>query len=459
MSHRNSLIFQGFLTSFAIFFVIGATSIVLPSKAHAQALTPDQKAQLERELAQVEADQKQAEADLASAQGQSASLKKDISVLTAKIKVAQLNIKAKNLLIESLGKDIKTKETYIGKLEDRIDRGKETLAAIMRKTNEASSYSLPEVILSQSSLTGFFRDIDSLESIQKGLKTTFEQIRTDKSETEAEKEALDKRKNSEMDARYIIQQEEKSIKANEAEKQRLLTISKGNEKSYSNILADKRARAAEIRAALFQLRDANPIPFGDALKYAQAAAAKTGVRPAFVLAILTQESALGANVGSCYLTDPTTGAGISKKTSKTFPNVMKPGRDVEPFLEIVKALGGDPYKQVVSCPQSVGWGGAMGPAQFIASTWVLFEDRIAKALGISGIPDPWNPAHAFMASSIYLGDLGASTGTYSAERNAACKYYSGKSCSASTLVASYGNQVISKADTIQRTMIDPLQGL
>lgn len=433
--------------------------VIMPFFAYAQSLTPEQKARLEKELAQVEAEQKQAEKDLSSAQGQSASLQKDISVLSAKIKVAQLNIKAKNLLIESLGKDIKNKETYIGKLEDRIDRGRDTLASIMRKTNEVGSYTLPEVILSQSSVTGFFKDIDSFESVQQGLKTTFEQIRSDKSETEAEKNTLDKRKNSETDARYVIQQEEKSIKSNEAEKQRLLGVSKGNEKSYSTVLADKRARAAQIRAELFQLRDANPIPFGDALRYAQVAAAKTGVRPAFVLAILTQESALGANVGSCYLTDPTTGAGISKKSGNTFPNVMKPGRDVEPFLEIVKALGGDPYKQVVSCPQSIGWGGAMGPAQFIASTWVLFEDRISKALGISGIPDPWNPAHAFMASSMYLGDLGAYTGTYSAERNAACRYYSGKVCSASTLVASYGNSVIAKADVIQRTMIDPLQGL
>ncbi len=432
---------------------------VVPFFAHAQALTPQQKAQLQAELAQVEAEQKQAEKDLSSAQGQSASLQKDISVLSAKIKVAQLNIKAKNLLIESLGKDIKNKEVYIDKLTDRIDRGRDTLAAIMRKTNEVGSYSLPEVILSQSSVTGFFNDIDSFQSVQEGMKKTFEQIRSDKTETEAEKDTLDKRKNAETDARYTIQQEEKSIKANEVEKQRLLGVSKGNEKAYSAVLADKRARAAEIRAALFQLRDANPIPFGDALKYAQAAALKTGVRPAFVLAILTQESALGANVGSCYLTDQSTGAGISKKTGKIFPNVMKPGRDVEPFLDIVKKLGGDPYKQVVSCPQSVGWGGAMGPAQFIASTWVLFEDRIASSLGISGIPDPWNPSHAFMASSIYLGDLGASKGTYSSERNAACRYYSGKTCSASTLVATYGNQVIMKADNIQRTMIDPLQGL
>ncbi len=458
------MISKPYYFNFAVFLLLAGFFSFLLSPfsfptANAQALTPEQKAKLEAELVQVEAEQKQAEADLSSAQGQSASLQKDISVLNAKIKVAQLNIKAKNLLIEGLGKDIKNKETQIVKLEDRIDRGKDTLAQIMRKTNEVGSYTLPEVILSKSSVTGFFKDIDSFESVQTGLKTTFEQIRSDKTETEAEKDTLGKRRDSESDARYTIQQEEKSIKSNEAEKQRLLGVSKGNEKSYSTVLADKRARAAQIRAALFQLRDANPIPFGDALRYAQAAAAKTGVRPAFVLAILTQESALGANVGSCYLTDASTGAGVSKKSGNVFPNVMKPGRDVEPFMSIVKALGGDPYKQVVSCPQSVGWGGAMGPAQFIASTWVMFEDRIAKALGISGIPDPWNPSHAFMASSIYLGDLGASAGTFTAERNAACRYYSGKVCAASALVASYGNSVIVKADNIQRTMIDPLQGL
>ena len=445
-----------------LFFAALYAAFLAPHTTHAQSIqcnTPQEKAVCQAALAQVEAEQKQAETDLASAQAQSSSLKRDIAVLDAKIKVAQLNIKAKNLLIANLGQDIQSKVNHIETLDERIERGKNTLAVIMRKTNEAGSYTLPEVLLSQNSVAGFFQDIDSFESVQNGLKSTFEQLRSDKSETEAEKNALDKRKNAETDARFAIQKEEKNIKANQDEKNRLLGVSRGNEKSYSAILAEKRAKAAQIRAALFPLRDAAAIPFGDALKYAQAASAKTGVRPAFVLAILTQESSLGANVGSCYLTDPTTGAGVSKKTGSTFPNVMKPGRDVEPFMDIVKKLGGDPLKQIVSCPQSIGWGGAMGPAQFIASTWVLFEDRITNALGISGIPNPWNPQHAFMASSIYLGDLGASAGTYSAERNAACKYYSGKLCSASSLVASFGNSVVAKADTIQRTMIDPLAGL
>ena len=52
----------------------------------------------------------------------------------------------------------------------------------------------------------------------------------------------------------------------------------------------------------------------------------------------------------------------------------------------------------------------MGPAQFIASTWVLFQDRITAALGLSTTPNPWNPQDAFMASSLYLSDLGAGAG-------------------------------------------------
>ncbi len=435
---------------------------LMPVASFAQTeLTPEQKARLERELAQVEEEQKQAEKDLASAQAQSSSIAKDISVLSAKIKVAQLNIRAKNLLIEGLGKDIQKKVTYIGTLEQRINRGKDTLAQIMRKTNEIGSYTMPEILLAQSSITGFFNDLDKFESVQVGLKDTFHQVRTDKTETEVEKNTLGKRRDSETDARILIQQEEKSIKANEAEKQRLLSISKGNEAAYQADLAKKRARAAEIRAALFPLRGSEPIPFGTALQYANAAAAKTGIRPAFLLAIIQQESNLGANVGTCNRTgDPAT-----KHWSQIMPGPKEQAAgesrrdDQTIFLRIVKDLGVSPEGLPLSCPWGSGWGGAMGPAQFIPTTWQMFEKRISTAVG--GVhPDPWKPAHAFMASAIYLTDLGADAKTYSAERNAACRYYSGRACdSAAPANAFYGNEVVVRADTIQTTMINPLQGL
>ena len=102
----------------------------------------------------------------------------------------------------------------------------------------------------------------------------------------------------------------------------------------------------------------------------------------------------------------------------------------------------------------IGWGGAMGPSQFIPSTWQIFEKRIAAISG-TAYADPWKPRDAITATALYLSDLGAVTGNESSERNAACKYYSGRSC-ASGPGSSYGNSVMRKILAVQAD-IDKLQ--
>jgi hypothetical protein len=84
----------------------------------------------------------------------------------------------------------------------------------------------------------------------------------------------------------------------------------------------------------------------------------------------------------------------------------------------------------------------MGPAQFIASTWKIFETRLKAALGHDA--SPWVPQDAFMASAMYLTDLGAIGDSYSAQIRAACKYYGsgGSSCS-------YGKSVMNLKASIQ----------
>jgi peptidoglycan hydrolase CwlO-like protein len=454
----------------AILLSIIALSVAFTAPLHAQSIyeTPaERQARLEKELAQVEAEQRETEKVLAQAQNQSASLKRDILILDTKIKAAELNIKAKNLIIQGLGKDITKKEETIGQLQSRINRGKSSLAQILRKTNEVGAITIPEVVLSGQNVTEIFSDLDTFESVQESLKVTFEEVRSAKTQTETEKNTLDKKRNAEIDAKAVIEKERKNIAANQAEKNRLLTESKGNEKTYTAVLAEKKKKAAQIRAALFSLKDAKAIPFGDALKFANEANKATGIRPAFLLAIFAQESSFdsgdstfGKQVGSCYLSDTSTGAGASVASGRTFPNVMHPTRDVPPFLKLTGSLGLDYTKTLVSCPiaSAGGYGGAMGPAQFIPSTWALYVNRISKALGIS-VPNPWYPEHAFMAASLLLIDNGATYNSYSAERNAACRYYSGRLCSASSVARSYGDQVMAKADMIQRTMIDPLQGV
>ncbi|MBU6231715.1 lytic murein transglycosylase [Patescibacteria group bacterium] len=457
---RFGPIFGRFAPAFLFAVVFLASSAFWhPRIAMAQALTADQRAQLQAELAQVEADQKAAQGELNAAQAKSASLTNDIAVLAAKIKTAQLNIKAKNLLIQSLGNDIVGKQSHINDLEDQIGKGKQTLADILRKTNELDQYSLPEVILSEQSITGFFQDIDQFQAVQDSLGATMDQLNADASTTAAEKDALTARQNAEMDARHTIQVEQANIQADQNEERQLLAISKGNEKAYSSLVAQKAAQAAKIRAALFALAGgSSPIPFGDALQYAQAASKVTGVDPAFLLAILTQESNLGKNVGNCYLANTSTGDGINVRTGNPVTKVMNPNRDVPAFLTLTKSLGRDPMQTVVSCPQAIGWGGAMGPAQFIASTWSLIQNQVASLLGISGPPNPWNPQHAIMAEALFMENLGASSGSYSSELNAACRYFGGGT-HCTSITRGYGNSVMGLADRIQRNQIDPLQNL
>jgi membrane-bound lytic murein transglycosylase B len=175
-----------------------------------------------------------------------------------------------------------------------------------------------------------------------------------------------------------------------------------------------------------------------------------GVDPAFLLAIMTQESNLGANVGQCYLTNPDTGAGIGKNTGAVFSNVMHPTRDVPVFLSITNDLQFNAFQTAVSCPIAgiKGYGGAMGPAQFIPSTWQIFADRLKAILSYEA--NPWSPRDAFMASGMYLSDLGAVGTSTSAQNKAACKYYGsgGSTCSYSRSVMALKAKIQANIDLL-----------
>lgn len=417
------------------------------------AITPEeQEAIWKAELAQTEADIAKWQDILNGTKANTKSLQNEAAILNAKIKQAQATIKQKTINIEQLGKQIKDKQKTILTLEQRIEKGHESLAQLIRKTNEIDEFSLPEVILGNQDISEFFSDVDSFQSIKRDLQELFKEIRQTKDLTEKEKEALDKAQDKELDTKAAVESQKKEVEKNEKEKQYLIQVNKTQEKTYEQVIADRQAKAGEIRAKLFKLAGGSAaIPFGTALTYAQSASAKTGVSPAFVLAILTQESSLGANVGKCYVTDTTTGAGANTAGTKNFSNVMKAPRDTVPFLEITNRLGFSWKSTVVSCPIAgvAGYGGAMGPAQFIPSTWKIFDDRLKSVLGRDS--NPWNPEDAFMASSMYLGDLGASSGTYSSEIKAACRYYGtgGSTCS-------YGRSVMKLRDSIQAD-IDYLQ--
>jgi membrane-bound lytic murein transglycosylase B len=417
---------------FGLFFF--SLSLFYPQLVGAET-KEEKEARLQSQLSQVEREIAAQKVLLQSKQKETASIKRDVDILTYKINTAQLNIKAKQIEIERLGGDIKKKASTIVSLDDKLEKEKRSLAELLRQTRELDDNTLVEVVLAGETVNNFFVDLERFNYVEESIQNTLGNVRDTKTETEGKKVQLEGQRDSELDAKKEIEAEKATIERLNNEKTALLNASKAKENSYKAVIAEKEKQRAAIRGALFSLRGATNITFGQALEYAQTVSAKVGIRPSFLLAIITQESNLGQNIGTCNRPqDP---------PSKSYKEVMKPSRDIEPFEKICRALGIDPIGQPVSCPYKGGYGGAMGPAQFIPSTWAGMASAVTAVTG-NNPPNPWNPLDAFTASGLYLRDLGADGKTYSSERKAALRYYAGSNWNLAKN-AFYGNEVMAIA--------------
>jgi len=296
---------------------------------------------------------------------------------------------------------------------------------------------------------GFFDSLEAFEKLQISILASLTKFQELKSREEKEIGNLEDKKLEELELRELQYLQKIDAQRNESEQKSILKITQGKESEYKKVLKDKKKRAVEIRSQLFLLTGSPDIPFEKALVLAKAALEKTGVRPAFLLAIITQETELGKNIGQCNLPeDP---------PKYKWYSIMKPSRDKKPYLDITSGLGLDPELMPLSCPQAGGWGGAMGPAQFIPSTWILFEKKVTKLTGHNP-PNPWDPEDAFMASAIFLADLGADSRTKNTEWEAAMRYFSGSTWKRKPWLYFYGDNVLAIAKKYQE-QIDLLNSL
>lgn len=450
------LFFRQPLFAFSVLIAaILALAFITPLFSSAQTDIGERRAELQRQLNEVEAQIAQTNTVITRIQGQGASLQRDINVLDEEIRKTRLQIRATDIAIQALSENITLYGSAIQTLSGQLVDQTEALGEILRRTAAFDDYSLVEVVLSTRDVSDFFSDLDSFVALKSAIGQSTKELATTREATEVEKDGLETERGQQQGLRELRVLEVQKVERQEAEKARLLALNKSEEAQYQNIKQAQERTAAQIRAALFALAGGGgAIPFGTAYEHAKTSSRITGVRPAMILAILSQESDLGRNVGQCYVTSLTTGDGKGKNTGTFFSGVMKVPRDTVPFERIVTALGRNWSTTPVSCPQPGGYGGAMGPTQFIPSTWQMYEGRVKSSLGVAA-SDPWNPLHAIVATGLYLSDVGASGGSYQSEHTAAAKYYAGGNWAVAG--QAYANSVMGKAAAFQRD-IDTLEG-
>lgn len=395
------------------------------------ALTPTQeREQLEAELQALEEEIEAIEGDITKTQAEKKTLQNEIAILRNKIRKLDLQISRSNKLIVDLRGQVRDTTFSIERTQEDIAAKKRKLAELLQRLHQEDQLSMVEIILTGPTLSDFFNNLAALQTLQDRNKQLLESTIDLSLYLEGQKDKLETEKSEEENfVRIQILQKQESQYLT-SQNQQLLEVTKGKESEYQKLLDDKQQKASAIRSRIFELIGVPEAPtFGEAVQIAQAVTQLTKVRAPFLLAVLTQESNIGKNVGQCYLKDTQTGNG--ETVQGTFVRrVMKPTRDVKPFLKITQELGRDPFNTPVSCPiPSVGgYGGAMGPAQFIPSTWIAYKDEIARLKGSPA--DPWNIRDAFLASGVYLADLKATRGNtkrkkFEYEWCAAVSYFSG----------------------------------
>ncbi len=418
-----------------------------------------------------------AEKDVNQKASEKKTLENEIYKISSRITNLNNQIYQSNLSIKSLGYKITDTEISIEETKEEIEEQKRKIALILQAIYESGEKSPLEIFLTSGTISSFFDNFiyyEILNNKNQDILKSFQDLQAKLSE---EKEGLQTKK-GEQESYVELQRIQKS--ASEEAKKEQEYLHSITEKQYQESLQGKKDienKQAEIEKRLIQLVGLLPgqeqPEFGTLLNIAKGIGPKVGVRPAFILAIISQESALGRNVGQCYITDHKTGGGTFTGAGTSYrqtsgvlytnggliQRIAHYNRDLAPFLELMKQLGYDSSKVPVSCwiPDCVsggyhaartsitisangvincpkgyvpfGFGGAMGPAQFIPSTWNTVKADVAKFTG-HVVPNPWNFEDALTASAVYLSRLGARANG-AGEYNAASGYYGGSATYAS----------------------------
>ena len=429
---------------------------------------------LEKCRAYYEEKSSQIEDDIAVTKQEEEGYNKQISLLSGEINRLQNEIYQGNLRVEDLNLQVEDTTLSIEQTISEVEGVEENLIQVLRVIHEEDQKSLLEIFLSENKISDFFDNLVSLELLGSKNKDLLEKIKNLRNYLEDQKEFLDGEKTDlEKVIKVQLYQEQQSNDLKK-DQQYLLALTEAEYQQYLQEKKEVEAKEAQIKTRIFNLAGISDAPtFGEAIQVAELVASQIRIRPAFLLAIISQESAMGRNVGQCYITNTVTGGGIYKG-GHPLSRIMHKTRDLPIFLQ----LTGDNFSTTpVSCwiPQCAvswngrlyfcgasvtsngnivcsksgyvpfGFGGAMGPAQFIPSTWQLYENKVTLYTGKS-TANPWDIRDAFTASALLLFNNGAYTQSYWDEYNAASRYYGGSN--------SYAGQVMTRASCIQSFIND-----
>jgi len=390
----------------------------------------EMKQAIDDSLRDIEQEIVQMNKDIEGLKSQQRTLAREIKLFDTEIHKVELEIKRIRIAIDKNEQAISEKEKEIAVFEKKLQEARNALAETILTVDHNDKESIIEILLTADNFSDVFGKITNIESVEKAVHERIAEVKDIKLALDKEIEVLEAQKEELISLQTLAAIQQAGLEDKKQARTDLLTQTRGKEKLFSDKLASAKQDAAILRQQIFLLEGSGvSMPFEDALVLAKKTSSYANIRPAFLLAVLKKESHWGASVGTGNWRDD------------------MHSRDQAAFFEICYELGLNPDTTPVSRKPSYGWGGAMGPAQFLPKTWLGWKDRVAQATGHNP-PSPWNLEDAFTASALKLGAGGADQRTEAAEWKAAMIYFAGSNWD-NPIYSFYANDIMALTGLIQ----------
>src|SRR3989344_5916783 len=421
-------------------------SLVLYAFNFSSAAVEDEIAERQQQIEELQRQIEEYQNQIETNQSQAKTLETAISSLNVQIRQVSLAIKSLELSMGQTSSEILSTESQISEAEDKINKHRDAIIQFLKITYENDQKTLTEIMLSNENLSDFFTALNNIRVNQEKLKVTIDEMRSLKADLEIKQENLENKKTDLERARRLQEIEKRSVDSAKATQAKLLKDTKGQESKYQELVKKSQRDIEAIRAQIGYLIQ-NGVSAEEAVKFGHLAAIGAGIRPAFLLAELEQESALGSNVGKCYIVDATSGKTVRFANGQIYQYGIKPDRDLGLFIKITTELGLDSFHTPISCAN--GWGGAMGIAQFIPSTWMGYRDSVSRITGRTPA-NPWNIEDGITAAALKFAKDGANTKTATGEIAASRRYYCGSAVRTSRISLAIWYSCVNYANSVQR---------
>lgn len=359
-----------------------------------------------------------------------ATLEGEIGRLNTSIKKEEGTLELRTKNITNLSQEIETREAEVARLQRLKEKRREDLGHAIQSYAEADSSSLLEILLEGATLAEGVDRVETISQLEGGIALEVDALGALAQTIEERVNYLAEKREEEHQLRRVQELARQELERNRQREKHILQQTRGEEKRYRELLTKSQATADAIRQQIYVLEGVGvSLKFEDALRLAEYVSSLTGIRPAFLLAVLKKESRWGEKQGT----------GNWRQDMHT--------RDHDAFLVITRELGVNPDTMPVSKKPWYGWGGAMGPAQFLPNTWLIYKAEVARLTGHNP-PNPWNITDAFVAAGVKLSKAGASSKAPDQEWRAAMIYFAGSNWQNKSY-AFYGDSVMEFAEILQ----------